>query len=334
MAVLSADVLIDAMTDWEFVRKHVDGIKFWTQQVDYESEEWPFQGGVHVPNAFARLVAILTKANIPLVVEKGCFPQRNGDPRTEGMCGKSGPFDDTLPLRAAGNEIERMKRIEALGGKVRFFDVDGPIRHLYHPFQGGAGYATIDECAKAFCQYTLEIAKYDPKIEFFALTNFPNWGYRGDIAYWGNEGWGDYFVAVEAIIRHAKEMKAPVRGVTVDNPYDYAIGRIKNPDFKYDPKSINWLARILDLEKYVEEHGLEFNLIINSQGPGETSAEAFAKETLAFLELYQQSGGSPKRYIVQSWYTHPLRTEVIPETQPYTFTWLTREVIQRVKGIK
>lgn len=48
--------------------------------------------------------------------------------------------------------------------------------------------------------------------------------------------------------------------------------------------------------------------------------------------VYQQSGGHPNRYIVQSWYTHPTADEVLPESNPDTLTGLVRSVIQRVKA--
>lgn len=335
MAVLPADTLVEKGADWDFVKKHIDGIKFWTQQIDDDAKTWPFQGCVDAPDALKKLIVVLNKNKIPLIIEKGCWPQSLPDIGAERMGGKPGPFDDTFAQRAIDCELDRISRVEALGGKVRYFDVDGPIRHMLYPILGGKGFPTIERCAQEFTKYMVGIQKVHPDIEFFALSNFPNWGYRGDVSYTApGMGWGDYFTALETTIRNAKSAKAPLRGITVDNPYDYATGTIKIPNGVADPSKIDWIARILDVEKYVHAQGLEFNLIFNAQTAGETSMEAFNKDTLAFIDLYRKRGGRPDRYIIQSWYTHPTHSEVLPETSANTFTGLVKEVIERVKGVK
>lgn len=334
MAVLPADTLVEKDANWEFVKKHVDGIKFWTQQIDDEAKTWPFQGGIDAPDALRKLIAEMKRNRIPMIIEKGLWPQNVPDPGAERMGGKPGPYDDTFAQRAVDCELGRIQRVEKLGGKVRYFDVDGPIRHMLYPALGGPGFPTIERCAQEFTKYMLGIRKVHPKIEFFALTNFPNWGYRGDVSYTGHGmGWGDYFTALDAIIRNAEKSGAPLRGITVDNPYDYAIGRIKAP-YLTDPAKIDWMARILDMEKYVHAHGLQFSIIVNCQAGGETSIEAFNRDTLEFVDLYRKRGGHPDRYIVESWYTHPLHSEVLPESSPNTFTGLVKEVIKRVKGVE
>lgn len=338
MAVLPADVLVEPGANWDFVKRHVDGIKFWTQQIDDEAKSWPFQGKVDAPDALRKLIAELKQSHIPMIIEKGCWPQPAPHRYYDRMGGKGGPYDDTFSRRAVANELERIRRVESLGGAVAAFDVDGPIHHMLRPITGGEGFATIERCAQEFTKYMMGVHAARPEIGFYALTNFPNWGYRGEAAYWGAKGWGDYFTAVEAVIRNAKASGAPLRGITVDNPFDYATGQRPLPPARkkragYDPKKIDWMARILDLERYVHAQGLQFNLIINSEGAGNASNRQFNSETLEFLDLYQKRGGRPDRYIVQSWYPHPLRTEVLPDTSPDTFTGLVKEVIQRVKGI-
>lgn len=179
MAVLPADALLDTDADWSFVRQHVDGVKFWTQQVDYEAKDWPFQGGIDTPDALRRLIDVLNKNHVPIVVEKACWPQNVSTPVMDRIGGKSGPFDDTFAQRAIDNELDRIARIEKLGGKVRYIDLDGAIHHMLQPLSGGPGFPTIERCAQELTTYMLGIQKVYPDIEFFSLTNFPNWGYRG-----------------------------------------------------------------------------------------------------------------------------------------------------------
>jgi creatinine amidohydrolase len=70
------------------------------------------------------------------------------------------------------------------------------------------------------------------------------------------------------------------------------------------------------------------NLIVNSEAGGNTSDEAFCNDTLAFVDAYRAAGGSPKRWIVQSWYLHP--KQVVPESEPHTMTALVRAVIEKL----
>ena len=87
----------------------------------------------------------------------------------------------------------------------------------------------------------------------------------------------------------------------------------------------------LELEQLVKSNGLEFNLVINDSTAGTRSQVELNSASLALLDLYQQRGGRPNRYIVQSWYAHPTADEVLPETNPNTLTGLVRAVIERVK---
>ena len=96
-----------------------------------------------------------------------------------------------------------------------------------------------------------------------------------------------------------------------------------------DPTKIDWTKRALDLERYVENQGLEFNLIVNSCVGGDKSSEAFAKGTLDYIDAYRKAGGHPKRYIVQTWYKYP--EKVYPEDEPNTMTNVLMRAIKNVK---
>jgi hypothetical protein len=146
--------------------------------------------------------------------------------------------------------------------------------------------------------------------------------------------WGDYHEAILKLVAAVKRHDVPLKGITVDNPYDYAMGTMPMPHVtNIDHAKIDWTARILDLERIAHENGLEFNLIINAEESGGANMAQYCKDTLAFQEMYTARGGRPDRWIVQSWYTHPLRDKVVPESKPHTFTWLVKEVIRKTKSI-
>ena len=152
----------------------MDGIKFWTQQVDDEPEEWPFQGGVPAPGAFRKLVDLCNAEKIPMFVEKGLWPQRMPDPAAERMGGLAGPFNDTCGKRAADNEIARLKRLAAQGCVITALDMDRPIRHMMYLLQVGTGFSTYDEAIDAYMTYMKLVQAEFPAIRFYELTNFPN----------------------------------------------------------------------------------------------------------------------------------------------------------------
>jgi alkaline phosphatase len=333
IGLLPLDVLIGRTPEWAFVASHLDGVKLWTQQIVFPSEKWPFQGGIHTPDALERLMAEFGRIGIPVIQEKTGFPITVSIPDNEAMVGQAGPFDDSIVGRAAAANIAQIQKLKDMGANVTAVDMDGFLYHLINPGAGEYGFTNYDDAARICALWMLEVEKAHPGLRFYELTNFPNWGYQGAVNFQGTMGWGDYDTALRAQIRQARLHKAPLAGVTVDNPYDYILGEVSLPDGRFDPKKVDWVGRVLELERFVKGEGLEFNLIINSQRAGERTPEEYYRETLDFLELYRSRGGKPDRYVVQSWYTQPTRDQVLPETEPHTFMNLVREVITRVKGI-
>ena len=147
-----------------------------------------------------------------------------------------------------------------------------------------------------------------PEIRFWHLTNFPNWGYRGDVSYHARgpkrQDYGEYDEAHRLVYGKLKAAGVGLSGVTIDNPYDYLMGEhfsVKLPD----PKAVNWLQRVRDYEDRCRAEGLEVNLIVNSERGGHQSDELFCRETLQMVETYVKAGGRPTRWFVQTWYRAP-----------------------------
>ncbi len=292
--------------DWAFVKKHITGIKLYI-------------GGVYKGRP-ARLKAFGKMAQaegIQVSIECG------------GTLGR-GRFDDTIGARSARQELKAFNKFTDAGGVLNFIDMDGPVRRLLYP-KGKEGFKSIDRCTDQLMIYMRSVRKAQPKLKFFLLTNFPNWGYRGDVSYHARgpkrQDWGDYHAVVTNVVAKAKAAKLPLVGLTVDNPYEYLIGEYKSAKLT-DPTKVNWIKRVRALEDYAKSEGLQFNLIVNSEAGGKKSAKEFYERTLKMVDAYQAAGGKPTRYIVQSWYPNPRKIQ--PETAPHTMTALVKAVMLKV----
>ena len=320
------EALADPDADWDFVRDHLDGIKVYVGSLTGSRKH------VRISDEnLALLSKTLEENDIQLAMECG---------------GTLGHFRNTEPvgLRSAAAEMRNIDRVASVGGTMHYLDMDGPIsrtlwsgRHRFdHLRRGNTGYDNIDECVDELIAYMKAVNRRYPDLKFFTLTNFPNWGWKGGTSYHSrhenNQDWGDYYDVISTLLREAKAAGVTnLVGVTVDSPYHYTVGRVKSVNLK-DPSQVDWIARLRDLEDFVESQGMELNLIVNSVERLEVDAKAYCEETLALIDLFEKAGGTPKRYIVQSWGRHP--EKMLPESDPVSMTGLTRAVIMKVKGVK
>ena len=90
------------------------------------------------------------------------------------------------------------------------------------------------------------------------MSNFPNWGWRGDVSYHARgpkrQDYGDEDEVVRVVLRKLQAANLAIEGVTVDNPYDYLIGEHPSVNLK-DPKSVDWLGRVRAYESFAREQG-------------------------------------------------------------------------------
>ncbi len=306
----NAEHLVAEDAEWSFVQEHLDGIQFYIDRLNGYDEE-----------TLAKLAAMVAEHNLKVSVE----------------CGGTldfGPMDETNGRWSAEHEMAKIAGFVDAGGRIDFLNLDGPIRRLMYSTDHREGLNDLDACVEQLIVYMQTVHAEYPDIEFFLLTNFPNWGWKGDVSYHarGPErmDWGDYYPVVEKALSRTREAGIPFRGLTVDNPYGYAIGTRPSVNLE-DPTSVDWMGRIRELQDYVTGLGYEFNMIINDEEGGGESDAAFREGTLAFLDLFMETGPAPTRYIIQSWYVYP--EAVVPETNPDSMTGLVRESIRRVKGM-
>ena len=303
--------LLRPEAEWPFVKQHLSGLKLYVDQINKAA-----------PEQLAALVRLVKEHRYQIAVELG-------------GCLDFAPMDDTAGEWSARHELAKIDKFYAAGGQVDFLDLDGPIRRLMHP-ENRRDRQRLDSIEKAADELVDALRLHQqahPKTKFWLLSNFPNWGYQGDVSYHARgpqrQDYGDDDEAVRVVLRKLRAAEIPLAGVTVDNPYDYLMGEHASVNLK-DPKSVDWLGRVRKYEDFAREQGLEFNLIVNSERGGHESDELFHRETLQMVDTYWKAGGRPTRWFVQSWYPYPKR--MVPETAPHTMTALVKAVIEQVSS--
>lgn len=298
-------------SQWAYVAANVDVVGMFIDKIPkYE------------PDKLSKLAIMLKKHNIKAAVE----------------CGGTlswAPMDNTNGRESARMELKKIQPLLDAGIYPAYLDLDGPIRRVLHPKVDGVerkGFSNIEDCVDQLVEYMRAVREKIPNVQFFAITNFPNWQWKDTPYYWGegstHKDWGNYWSVVQVLVKRTKEAGMPLLGITVDNPYDFAIGVVESKNKGVG--KIDWMGRVLDLERYVKSQGLEVNMIFNSERGGRTSEKLYYDDTLKFIDEYTARGGSPNRYIIESWYENP--TKVVPETEPYTMTALIKAVIEKTKA--
>jgi hypothetical protein len=225
------------------------------------------------------------------------------------------------------------------GGRIAYLDFDGPVRRMLYPFGQQQSYQTLDSATDQLVVAMQLWRGALPNVQFMLLTNFPNWGWKGQPAYNnlglnpGPLGYGDYMDELTTAPRKAAHAGIPFLAVTVDNPYDYAIGAHSSNQPGLI-QGIDWIARLADLEAECQQRGLGINMIYNSERAGNqgTGSDAlYTTETIAFVNLHLGSGATPERAVIESWYFYP--TAYTPESTPYTMTNLIKRAMPLLKGV-
>lgn len=297
--------------EWPVVKKNLSGIKLYVDLINKAT-----------PEQLASLVQLVKAQGWQVAVELG-------------GCLDFAPMDDTAGEWSARHELAKIGKFYAAGGKVDFLDLDGPIRRLTHPEnrRDQRHFDSVEKAADELVDALRLHRQAHSEIRFWLLTNFPNWGYKGDVSYHARgpqrQDYGDYDEVARVVLRKLRAAGIPLAGVTVDNPYDYLVGEHCSVNLK-DPKSVDWLQRVRRYEDFARGQGFEFNLIVNSERGGHQSDELFYRETLEMVDVYGKAGGRPTRWFVQSWYAYP--KQIVPEAAPYTMTALVKAVIERVSG--
>jgi hypothetical protein len=306
--------------EWEYVKHNVDVVKLYIDQVNSASI-----------TQLRNLVTMFKKYNIKIAIE---------------LAGLANWHANKLDQSAERSFLDESRKVKLLtdpvseggaGGTIAYLDMDGPIRRMLYPSNNEPGYHTVDSATDELVEVMQLWRERYPDIQFMLLSNFPNWGWKSGPAYNnfgyspGPMGWGDYYPVLQMAIQKTNAAGIPLTGVTLDNPYGYAIGR-HNSNQPGVIAGIDFLARLRDVEEYVEGEGLRCGIIYNSEEGGNASTgsdQKYYDETLAFIDEHLDYGATPSNYTIQSWYPYP--SAYLPETTEHTMTYLTAEVIRRLR---
>ena len=323
--------MIDMAADeceYHFLVNNLDFLAFYIGKIhnDYSMED------------MQKLVGMVKERDLEVIIELGGVLGPGWGNLTDVDNGKE----------SALVEIRNSKNWITAGGTIDYIIFDGPVRRLLYGniqknlqdnkgvlvsghFNTNRGPFSYDEAADQILFSMQEWRKVYPEIKFILGCNFPNWGWKGQQDYHKRQvdgmNWGDYWDVVQIIMNKVQSTGTKFNRVIVDWPYNYAIGERYSPTPGNDPKAIDWIARILELEDYVKGLSLDFYLYTNTEE--QESNVVYSEGTLKYVDLYRQRGGAPDGWNVQSWYKVP--TSFGPEDQQYSMSWLTNEVIKKLR---
>ena len=307
-------------TEWEFVKHNVDVVKLYIDQVNRASI-----------TDLRNLVTMFKKYNIKIAIELGGLVNWRADEQDQSA--ELSFRDESRKVKLLTDPVSE----GGAGGTIAYLDMDGPIRRMLYPNSNEPGYHTVESATDELVEVMQLWRERYPDIKFMMLSNFPNWGWKTGPAYNnfgyspGPLGWGDYFPVLQMAIQKTNAAGISLTGVTLDNPYGYAIGRHRSNQSGVIAGE-DFLARLRDAEEYVEGEGLRIGIIYNSEEGGNAttgSDQLFYDESLAFIDEHLDYGATPSNYTIQSWYPYP--TAYLPETTPHTMTYLTAEAIRRLR---
>ena len=326
--------------DWPVMREGLDTAFFGINTL------WPLERPASLsisPEDAAATAARLHSHGIRIGVECAYFDHRvrivePGNPASPVVPERELPvLEPGIGAYTARAEIAKLRSLWQAGHPPDFIVLDDPMRRLTVPGQDSmgqlfTGMADYPTAAREVVAYLRTMREQFPKVKFVVILNFPNWGWKGQPAFLRATGrtsplnWGDAHDAMEALFAAVKEAGLEIHAIQGDFPWRYYNQRPTDAV----AATVDWPLRILSLERYARDKGVGFNLVVNSE-TGYLSAQAFAKDTLQYLDAYLADGGRPDHFAVQSWYPHPAR--LLPESDPEACAWLAARFIERLRAI-
>ncbi|MBX3042643.1 MAG: hypothetical protein KIT33_00965 [Candidatus Kapabacteria bacterium] len=295
---------------WKTVLENLDILKIYIGDINERVNEEKARA----------LISSLINNNIKIAIEVGGLLDWHADKSEQSAeASFAQEFAAVEPLINLIKSISPDKSIDIL-------DFDGPIRRMLFPNNKMQDYHTLKSAMDELFEVLTLWKDAIPDIEINLLTNFPNWAWGNTPAYFSidgsSNGYGQYQSIMNELRMRNRDNKYKFNGLTIDNPFDYAIGiaQTNQPELI---ESVDWLKRIGELEKNARNLGMKVNMIFNSNGA--RSDSAYYTQTLKYIDLYLDSVGNPDGLWIQSWYDKPKYW--LPEDEDYTMTNLVKNAL-------
>ncbi len=164
------------------------------------------------------------------------------------------------------------------------------------------------------------IRAQDLASEIILEVNLPHWTFDGHPSHFGDSSWSagsgyDLKDILDAVLAEVS-----VAGIHAVNPYDYYSDTTKE-----DPE------KVLALEGYVRSKGLPFGLVYGSGARSTLTNQQFHDQTIAMLQAYQQAGGFPDVFVLQSNTDEP--SAYLPEKTRNTYMDTVRDFATEVRRL-
>lgn len=186
------------------------------------------------------------------------------------------------------NEIGLFKHLKELGVKVDYISLQSVLSK--EPKRDGNKIEyPLNKRLEDIVAFANVLHELYPAAEIGIIDALPSHGKEYRQAYWQ---------LIEAM--SATGMKLSY--IHLDMPFDIP----KNRKF-----GVTWQS-VRDLERFVEDElGLAFGYFTTSRRGGYKSSKDYHQNVIADMECFAGSGGTPRDYIVASWYPYPKTT--VPE---------------------
>jgi len=243
----------------------------------------------------------------------------------------------------ASNELTTVDKMVQAGLPIDSLTMDDPIGRtiLNGDYDQDCAYTIEESIQEVIDAMKIIHAKY-PNFKIGINVNFANWRYNGiapNAPNFRTIKIADYKVVLDKFFPAVRAAGEEIAFVHIDNPYEHTLPTPNwhdvNPWVKQqfpqlignpDPKVVDWMQRVIDLENQVKSYGVRFGVFFNA-GMMSPDAEAY-NGTIRYVTEYRAKGGRPDDYVLKSWGNAP--SKLLPASEPYTYTNLLTTVMKMV----
>ncbi len=252
---------------------------------------------------------------------------------------------ETLAVDSFTSESNKVARLVDLGANVEYIFYDNPLIRILmtEGLNGGTmdGDWTLDAAVHELAKVTKMWKDYIPGVKIGPIGS-PVWrGWKGEGPFGKPHGLQDGYYDLYEMLGKIRDIfplyDTEIDTYEIDFPYKYVDeegDKLATAQHHANDQAY-WVNRLRDIENEVKNGfpfaDMEFVFIYNDNAP---SRQDFDQSVHAWIDLYcNQYGGNPDIYTIQSWYDiFDEPDDLMPETTPYTFSWIVKGVIEQYQN--